>query len=371
MPDQPTYTAESLQAELSALQTRLQEVAGLLKLEAKRARLAELDARFNEADFWTAEPKAQALSIEAAGLKSELEQYDAAAAGLADAGAAIELSAEDAGLLDEAASQLAGLSERLDAIEVLTLFDGEYDAGDAILSVNPGQGGLEAQDWAEMLLTMYLKYAARKGWKVDVLAAPKAEVIGIENATIIVHGLHAYGLLKGETGTHRLVRISPTDEKGRRHTTFAAVEVLPVLPEDVHVDINPDDLRIDVYHSTGHGGQGVNTTDSAVRITHLPTGTVVTCQNERSQIQNKAQAMKILEAKLYEQERAKRDAQLAAERGEKTQASWGTQIRNYVLYPYTLVKDTRTGTETGNTTAVLEDGDLDRFILSYLKLLKS
>lgn len=216
-----------------------------------------------------------------------------------------------------------------------------------------------------MLFKMYLAYCARRGWKVDVGDAPAAEVIGIDRATFTVSGKNAFGMLRAEQGVHRLVRISPTDAKKRRQTTFAGVEVLPVLPEDIDVQINQEDLRIDVYHASGHGGQGVNTTDSAVRITHLPTGIVVTCQNERSQLQNKAFAMNVLRSKLYEMEREKREAELDELRGPKHDISWGNQIRNYVLYPFQLVKDTRTGEETGNTDAVLREGDLDPFIAAY------
>ena len=216
-----------------------------------------------------------------------------------------------------------------------------------------------------MLFHMYLRYCDRRGWTVDVNDAPQAEVIGIDHATFTVHGHNAYGMLRAEQGVHRLVRISPTDEKKRRQTTFAGVEVLPVLPDDIEVDIDPKDLRVDVYHATGHGGQGVNTTDSAVRITHIPTGTVVTCQNERSQLQNKAFAMKILRSRLYEMELEKRAAELDELRGPKHEIGFGNQIRSYVLYPYQLVKDLRTGVETGNVDSVLQDGDLDKFIVAY------
>ena len=233
------------------------------------------------------------------------------------------------------------------------------------MTVTPGQGGLEAQDWCEMLFRMYLRYCDRRGWKVTVNDAPAAEVIGIDRATFTVSGKNAYGMLRAEQGVHRLVRISPTDDKKRRQTTFAGVEVLPVLPDDVEVEIDPNDLRIDVYHASGHGGQGVNTTDSAVRITHLPTGTVVTCQNERSQLQNKAFAMKILKSRLYEMELEKRAAELDELRGPKHDIGFGNQIRSYVLYPYQLVKDLRTGVETGNVESVLDDGDLDRFVVGY------
>lgn len=216
-----------------------------------------------------------------------------------------------------------------------------------------------------MLFKMYLAYCARRGWKVDVGDAPAAEVIGIDRATFTVSGKNAYGMLRSEQGVHRLVRISPTDAKKRRQTTFAGVEVLPVLPDDVQVEIAPEDVRVDVYHASGHGGQGVNTTDSAVRLTHLPTGIVVTCQNERSQLQNKAFAMNVLRSKLFELERERREAELDELRGPKHDISWGNQIRNYVLYPFQLVKDTRTGVETGNTDAVLREGDLDQFVAAY------
>jgi peptide chain release factor 2 len=259
------------------------------------------------------------------------------------------------------------LAERVDELELASWFTDELDHGDAIVSVNPGQGGLEAQDWADMLFKMYLRYAQRHNWKVDVLDAPAGEVIGIDHAAFIVSGHNAYGMLAAEQGVHRLVRISPTDEKKRRQTTFAGVEVLPVLPDDIEIEINPSDLRVDVYRSSGPGGQSVNTTDSAVRITHLPTNTVVTCQNEKSQLQNKDAAMKILRSRLYEMEQEKRAAELEELRGPKHEASWGNQIRNYVLYPYQMVKDTRTNVETGNVDAVL-DGDLDQFIVAFLRL---
>jgi peptide chain release factor 2 len=214
---------------------------------------------------------------------------------------------------------------------------------------------------------MYVRYAQRHNWKIEVLDAPAGEVIGIDHATFIVSGHNAYGTLAAEQGVHRLVRISPTDEKKRRQTTFAGVEVLPVLPDDIEIEINPADLRIDVYRSSGPGGQSVNTTDSAVRITHLPSNTVVTCQNEKSQLQNKEAAMKILRARLYEAEEARRASELEELRGPRHEASWGNQIRNYVLYPYQMVKDVRTGVETGNVDAVL-DGDLDQFIVAFLRM---
>ena len=271
----------------------------------------------------------------------------------------------DEDLLAEASSIAAALEDDLSELELSSWFTDELDHGDAIVTITPGQGGLEAQDWCEMLFRMYQRYCDRRGWKVTVNDAEPGEVIGLDRATFTVSGKNAYGMLRAEQGVHRLVRISPTDAKKRRQTTFAGVEVLPVLPDDVEVEIDPNDLRIDVYHASGHGGQGVNTTDSAVRITHLPTGIVVTCQNERSQLQNKAFAMSVLRSRLYEMELARRAEELDELRGPKHDIGFGNQIRSYVLYPYQLVKDLRTGVETGNVDAVLQDGDLDEFVVGY------
>jgi len=348
--------------QLAGLAERLAQADTYLKLDAKRKELATLDEALSQPGFWDDTNRAQELSREASMLRSILLRSEKAQALLADAEAALELE------MDEDACEIAHeLEELLSEIEVSSWFDGEYDHGDAIVSVNPGQGGLEAQDWADMLYKMYLRYAQRKNFKVEVLDVPAGEVVGIDSATFIISGPDVYGLLRAEIGTHRLVRISPMDEKQRRHTTFAGVEVLPVLPDDLEVNISDGDLRIDVFRSSGPGGQSVNTTDSAVRITHLPTGTVVSCQNEKSQLQNKEAAMKILRSRLFELERAKREAEIDALRGEKTEASWGNQIRNYVLYPYQLIKDVRTGYETGNVDAVLEEGNLDPFIMAYHK----
>ena len=299
--------------------------------------------------------------------QEDVKGIDAATEKLGDARAALELADEtdDDELRQEATSAAEELKSELSELELSSWFTDDLDHGDAIVTIMPGQGGLEAQDWCEMLFKMYLRYCDRRGWKVTVNDAPQAEVIGIDRATFTVSGKNAYGMLRAEQGVHRLVRISPTDEKKRRQTTFAGVEVLPVLPDDIEVNIDPGDLRIDVYHATGHGGQGVNTTDSAVRITHIPTGTVVTCQNERSQLQNKAFAMKILKSRLYELELQKREQQIDELRGPKHDIGFGNQIRSYVLYPYQLVKDLRTGVETGNVSSVLDDGDLDPFIIGY------
>lgn len=354
--------AELTKEQLQKLQDRLEQAHSYLQLDEKRKALQELDEATNQPGFWDDTNKAQEMSRQASALRNTITSYSKAEALLADAEVALELQ-----LQDDAEGIVQELDSLLSEIELSSWFDGEYDHGDAIVSVNPGQGGLEAQDWADMLFKMYLRYASRKKFNVEVLDAPSGEVVGIDNATFIISGPDAYGLLRAESGTHRLVRISPMDEKKRRHTTFAGVEVMPVLPDDIEVNINDADLRIDVFRSSGPGGQSVNTTDSAVRITHLPSGTVVSCQNEKSQIQNKETAMKILRSRLYELERAKREAEIAAIRGDKTEASWGNQIRNYVLYPYQLIKDVRTGYETGNVDAVLEEGDLDPFIMAYHK----
>ena len=359
--------AEGESLELPALGARLAEVSGYLHVDELREEVAQLEAASAAPDFWTDADAARATMAQLTRAKEGISALDAAQGKLDDALAALELGEEtgDEDLLAEAAELAAELDGDLTELELSSWFTDELDHGDAIVTITPGQGGLEAQDWCEMLLRMYLAYCDRRGWKVDVGDAPAAEVIGIDRATFTVSGTNAYGMLRSEQGVHRLVRISPTDAKKRRQTTFAGVEVLPVLPDDIEIDIPADDLRIDVFHSHGHGGQGVNTTDSAVRITHLPTGIVVTCQNERSQLQNKAFAMNVLRSKLYELEQERREAELDELRGPKHDISWGNQIRNYVLYPFQLVKDTRTGVETGNTDAVLREGDLDQFVVAY------
>jgi peptide chain release factor 2 len=359
---------EDLSPQIEHLQARLGEAERFLRLADKRRELTELEQAFSEPGFWDDQKRATRISKQASDIRSDIEAYESAVALLEEAKVADELATleQDEALYDEAVQTIAELTRRIDELELASWFSGELDSGDAIVSVNPGQGGLEAQDWAAMLFKMYTRYAQRRGWSVEVLDAPAGEVIGIDYATFIVSGHNAYGMLSAEQGVHRLVRISPTDDKKRRQTTFAGVEVLPVLPDDIEIEINPADLRVDVYRSSGPGGQSVNTTDSAVRITHLPTNTVVTCQNEKSQLQNRESAMKILRARLYEQEKIKREAELEELRGPKHEASWGNQIRNYVLYPYQMVKDVRTTVETGNVDAVL-DGDLDQFIVAFLR----
>ena len=359
--------ADISQETLDALRSRLSEVEGYLHIDERRVDVKRLEEKSADPALWNDADAAREVMAQLAAAKGDVAAIDSARAKLDDAFAAFELGAEmdDGDLLSEASAAAAQLEDDLSELELSSWFTDELDHGDAIVTVTPGQGGLEAQDWCEMLIRMYLRYCDRRGWQVDVNDCPAGEVIGIDRATFTVHGRNAYGMLSAEGGVHRLVRISPTDAQKRRQTTFAGVEVLPVLPDDVEVEIDPKDLRIDVYHATGHGGQGVNTTDSAVRITHLPTGTVVTCQNERSQLQNKAFAMKILRSRLYEMELEKRAAEIDELRGPKHAIGFGNQIRSYVLYPYKLVKDLRTGVETGNVESVLDDGDLDKFVVGY------
>lgn len=364
MAEQASVTA----ADLDALAARLVEVESYLHLEEKRGRVEELERQSAAPGFWDDAEAARALMAELARDRDDIKAVERAREGLADARAALELADEmdgDEELLREAAATVAALTREIDDMELSSWFTGKYDHGGAIVTIKPGQGGLEAQDWTFMLFKMYMKYCARRGWKVTINDCPAAEVIGIDRATFTVEGKDAFGMLRAEAGVHRLVRISPTDAKKRRQTTFAGVEVIPVLPDDIDIEIAPDDIRVDVYHASGPGGQGVNTTDSAVRVTHLPTGIVVTCQNERSQIQNKAACMQILKARLYELELQKRADELDEIRGPKHDIGFGNQIRSYVLYPYQMVKDLRCGVETGNVDAVLEEGDLDPFIVGY------
>ena len=356
--------ADSFDIELSGLQERISAMHDYLHIEDKQKQIVELEEKAAAPDFWNDQAAAQAIMSKTAALREQVNDYKDALALLEDAQAAKELLSEDESMECELKSVIAKLNSKADALELASWFDGEFDSGDCIISINPGAGGLEAQDWTGMLFRMLTRYCENKGWKVTVNDAPAADVIGLDHATFTVSGHNAYGMLRSEDGVHRLVRISPTDEKKRRHTTFAAVQVLPLLPDEIEVEIDPNDLRIDVYRSSGPGGQCVNTTDSAVRITHNPSGIVITCQNEKSQIQNRETAMRILKARLYELEKQKRQEELDELRGDKKHIEFGSQIRNYVLYPYQLVKDVRSGVETGNVDAVL-DGDLDLFVIGY------
>lgn len=350
---------------LEEARTRLNDARAYLHIDQRSDELADLEQQIASPDFWNDTDKAQRVSKRASDVRDVLERYDAACRLLDDVVTANELAEEDPDFAAEIASDLERLEKTIDDFEIESWFGGAYDSADAIVSIHPGSGGLEAQDWTEMLYRMYTRYAESKDWKVKVLDLTPSEGIGLDHVSFEVEGRNAYGMLRSEAGVHRLVRISPTDDKKRRHTTFAAVEVVPVLPDDdISVEIDPNDVRVDVYRSSGPGGQSVNTTDSAVRLTHLPTGIVVTCQNEKSQLQNKEAAFRVLRGKLYELEEQKRQAELAELKGEKMENSFGSQIRNYVLYPYRLIKDTRSNIESGNVEAAL-DGDIDDFVIGY------
>ena len=327
---------------------------------AKRA--AELEARMGEPGFWDDQQRAAGISTEHARVTRRLERYDRLRREYEDAK---ELLAMDGDMAAEISSSLEPLQGELERLQEDALFTGEYDAGDAVVTVHSGTGGTDAQDWAEIMLRMYLRWAADRGFQTELLEASPGEEAGLKSATFTVAGENAYGILKAERGVHRLVRLSPFDQAHRRHTSFAQVIVSPLLSDDVDVEINDEDLRIDTYRASGAGGQHVNKTDSAVRITHLPTGIVVQCQNERSQSSNKQTALRLLKSRLVERAVEEREAELARERGEAQEIGFGSQIRSYVLQPYQLVKDHRTDYEVGNAQGVL-DGDLDGFIHAYL-----
>lgn len=319
-------------------------------------------------DFWDDQDRAQTLIAELNELKNVVLRYEGLVAQLDDFKITLDLAQEedDRELFVEADQGARKLEPALDEFELELLLEGEYDKNNAIFELHPGAGGTESQDWASMLLRMYVRFAEDRGWKVETLDYLQGDEAGLKSVTLLIKGHNAYGYLKAEKGVHRLVRISPFDSSGRRHTSFVSVDVIPEIDEDVDVDIRTEDLRIDTYRATGAGGQHINTTDSAVRITHLPSGVVVSCQSERSQIQNRAVAMKLLLARLHEKKVEEQEAEIAALRGEQKDIAWGSQIRSYVFHPYSMVKDHRTGYEVGNTQGVM-DGDLDGFVDAYLK----
>jgi peptide chain release factor 2 len=339
----------------------------IFDVPGKTARLAALEAAAAAPEFWGDPEIAQKVLKEQSDLRQTLEQHTALVKELEDCRVLLELATdhEDVETLREVSSGLQDLTRQVRSLELQTALSGEYDKGNAILSINPGAGGTESQDWAQMLLRMYLRWAETKGFKTEIIDLLGAEEAGIKNATVTVSGPYAYGYLRAEMGVHRLVRISPFDASKRRHTSFASVFVYPEISDDLEIKIEEKELRIDTFRAGGHGGQHVNVTDSAVRITHLPTGIVASCQNERSQHKNKAMAMKVLRARLYDHYKRQQDEEMAKLEGDKAPIAWGSQIRSYVLAPYQLVKDHRSGEETGNVTAVL-DGDLDRFIEAFL-----
>ena len=351
---------EELKLSLQNLKPELKELADALGLDGMRKEIAELDQKATAPDFWNNMEKSQKILQRSSSLKSKIESYKRLNSSYGDLMALIELADEegDLSLLPQAQQELKQLREQLDSMRLATLLTGEYDAKNAILTFHAGAGGTEAQDWAEMLYRMYCRWGERHGFTVKTLDYLDGEEAGLKSASILIGGENAYGFLKSEAGVHRLVRISPFDASGRRHTSFASLEVMPEIDDTIEVEINPDDIKIDYFRASGAGGQKVNKTSSAVRLTHIPTGIVVSCQVERSQYQNRDVAMEIKEREHLER--------IEDIKGVQKEIAWGSQIRSYVFMPYTLVKDHRTGYESSNIDAVM-DGDLDGFINAYLK----
>jgi len=328
----------------------------------------ELEEKMSQPDFWNDPAKAQKVNQQLAPMKKVVQEFNDLEATWENCNVANELAEEDEAYQKECEAILGQLSKKLENMEVQVLFNDQYDNSNAILSLHPGAGGTESQDWTEMLLRMYQRWAERQGYSVETLDYLPGDEAGVKSVTLLIKGDKAYGYLKAEKGIHRLVRISPFDASGRRHTSFAAVDVLPEISDDSanSIELNPEDLKIDTYRSGGAGGQHVNKTDSAVRITHIPTGIVVQCQSERSQISNRAAAEKILKAKLLDLKRQEQEKELAQLRGEQQEIAWGSQIRSYVFHPYSLVKDHRTKAENSNVQSVM-DGDITDFMVAWLK----
>ncbi|MGI5338257.1 peptide chain release factor 2 [Streptomyces sp. CA-181903] len=348
--------------ELKSLSSTMGSIEAVLDLDKMRADIAVLEEQAAAPSLWDDPEAAQKITSQLSHLQAELRKAETLRGRIDDLGVLFELAEaeDDADALAEAEAELGSVRKALDEMEVRTLLSGEYDAREALVNIRAEAGGVDASDFAERLQRMYLRWAERHGYKTEIYETSYAEEAGIKSTTFAVQVPYAYGTLSVEQGTHRLVRISPFDNQGRRQTSFAGVEVLPVVEQTDHVEIDESELRVDVYRSSGPGGQGVNTTDSAVRLTHLPTGIVVSCQNERSQIQNKATAMNVLQAKLLERRRQEEQAKMDALKGDSG-GSWGNQMRSYVLHPYQMVKDLRTEHEVGNPQAVL-DGDIDGFL---------
>lgn len=355
-------TTGDFAADHASLDSTLKSIEKVLNPESMSAEIVELEMQASAPDLWDDQAQAQKITSRLSVLQSDLARIKNLRSRLDDVHVLYELGSadNDTAIISEANTELGSIEVLIGELEVRTLLSGEYDAREALVSIRSGAGGVDAADWAEMLLRMYLRYCERHNWATEIYDTSYAEEAGIKSVTFAVRAPYAYGTLSVEQGTHRLVRISPFDNQSRRQTSFAEVEVIPVVEQADSIDIAEDDLRIDVYRASGPGGQGVNTTDSAVRITHIPTGIVVSCQNERSQLQNKATAMGVLQAKLLVRMREEERAKIDALKGDNL-GSWGNQMRSYVLHPYQMVKDIRTEYETGNTSAVL-DGEIDHFI---------
>ena len=359
---------EELAQTLKNFAPDLSDLADALGMDAMKKEIEELDLKAAEPNFWDNMESSQKILQRSSMLKNKIAAYEKLKSQYEDTMALIELAneEEDISLLPEAQEELKKFQEELESQRLTTLLNGEYDAKNAILTFHAGAGGTEAQDWAEMLYRMYCRWGERHGYKVKTLDYLDGEEAGLKSASILIEGENAYGFLKSEMGVHRLVRVSPFDSSGRRHTSFASIEVMPEIDENIEVELNPEDIRMEVYRASGAGGQKVNKTSSAVRLIHIPTGIVVSCQVERSQHQNREVAMRMLMSKLVEIKEREHLEKISDIKGEQKEIAWGAQIRSYVFMPYTLVKDHRTGYESGNINAVM-DGEIDGFINAYLK----
>lgn len=356
---------------LVQLQKKIDELWGAIGIDRLREKLAELESDIQKNEVWSNKERFAEINQEISRLKRKIDPIIQLKNDTVESLDLLEMAEaeSDSSVINEVAASLNKLNDCFDELETRELLSENDDIRDAFVSIHPGAGGTESQDWASMLLRMYSRWAEKSGYTVELIDYTQGDEAGIKSATILVRGEYAYGLLKGETGVHRLVRISPFDANKRRHTSFSSVEIMPDIEEDVPIEINENDLKIDTYRASGAGGQHVNKTDSAVRITHLPSGIVVQCQNERSQHKNRAFAMKVLKARLYEIHKQEQNDKKMVLAGEKKDISWGNQIRSYVFQPYTLVKDHRTGEETGSVEYVF-DGELNRFLYAYLKSIK-
>lgn len=359
---------EQYKFELNGKEQSLKDLGASLDLDNKQKRIVELDRMMEEPDFWANPETANQYSTEARRLKDDVKAYVDLTQAYEDIGALIEMAEEedDQESVAEVKEMLDEFTEKLDAMSTRLLLSGEYDTMNAILRLNAGAGGTESNDWAGMLYRMYTRWAERHGFTYKILDYLEGDEAGIKSATIEIDGQYAYGYLRSEAGIHRLVRISPFNAQGKRQTSFVSCDIMPDIETDIDIEVRPEDIRMEVFRSSGAGGQHINKTSSAVRLIHIPTGIVVACQEERSQVQNRAKAMQMLKARLYLKEKAEQEEMIAGIRGEVKDNGWGSQIRSYVLQPYRMVKDLRSGEQSSNTDAVL-DGDIDRFITAYLK----